>query len=57
MARSMEVTQKKMSAHFEALDGTIRTVNRETGERVTLWHKSSELDSSIPNYLGVSKVN
>lgn len=55
VARSMEVTQKTTSASFKALDGTIRTVNRETGERVTLSHKCSELDSSIPTYLGVSK--
>jgi DNA repair protein RAD50 len=55
VARSMEVSQKKTSASFKALDGTIRTVNRETGERVTLSHKCTELDNSIPTYLGVSK--
>jgi DNA repair protein RAD50 len=55
VVRSMEVTQKKATASFKALDGTIRTVNRETGERVTLSHKCSELDMSIPIYLGVSK--
>ena len=55
VARSMEVSQKKNSASFKALDGTIRTVNRETGERVTLSHKCTELDNSIPTYLGVSK--
>jgi DNA repair protein RAD50 len=51
----MEVSQKKTSASFKALDGTIRTVNRETGERVTLSHKCTELDNSIPTYLGVSR--
>lgn len=55
VARSMEVTQKKTAASFKALDGTIRTVDRETGERVTMSHKCSELDKSIPIYLGVSK--
>mmetsp|Transcript_20519 Transcript_20519/g.49341 ORF Transcript_20519/g.49341 Transcript_20519/m.49341 type:complete len:1398 (+) Transcript_20519:99-4292(+) len=55
VARSMEVTQKKTTASFKALDGTIRTVNRETGERVTMSHKCSELDKSVPIYLGVSK--
>eukprot|EP00571_Detonula_confervacea_P010665 CAMPEP_0172307014 /NCGR_PEP_ID=MMETSP1058-20130122/7955_1 /TAXON_ID=83371 /ORGANISM="Detonula confervacea, Strain CCMP 353" /LENGTH=1404 /DNA_ID=CAMNT_0013019073 /DNA_START=130 /DNA_END=4344 /DNA_ORIENTATION=- len=55
VARSMEVTQKKTSASFKALDGTIRTVDKETGERVTMSHKCSELDKSIPIYLGVSK--
>lgn len=55
VARSMEVTQKKTTASFKALDGTIRTVDKETGERVTMSHKCTELDKSIPIYLGVSK--
>ena len=55
VARSMEVTQKKTTASFKALDGTIRTVNQETGERVTMSHKCSELDKNIPFFLGVSK--
>ena len=36
VARSMEVIQKKTALSFKALDGTIRTVNKETGERVTM---------------------
>ena len=48
VARSMEVTQKKTTASFKALDGTIRTVNKETGERVTMSHKCTELDKSVP---------
>jgi len=55
VARSMEVTQKKTTASFKALDGTIRTTNKETGERVTMSHKCTELDKSVPMYLGVSK--
>ncbi|KAL7541621.1 hypothetical protein ACHAXR_011068 [Thalassiosira sp. AJA248-18] len=55
VARSMEVTQKKTTASFKALDGTIRTVDKETGERVTMSHKCSELDKNIPYFLGVSK--
>jgi len=55
VVRSMEVAQKKTTASFKALDGTIRTVNRDTGERVTLSHKCTELDKSLPIYLGVSK--
>ena len=51
----MEVSQKKTTASFKALDGTILTVNRETGERVTLSHTCMDLDNSIPTYLGVSK--
>lgn len=55
VSRSMEVTQKKSTMSFKALDGTVRTVNRETGERVTMSHKCTELDRSVPNFLGVSK--
>ena len=40
---------------FQGLDGTIRTVNKETGERVTMSHKCSELDKHIPFFLRVSK--
>jgi hypothetical protein len=48
----MEVSQKKTTASFKALDGMILTVNRETGERVTLSHTYTELDtmSICPNY-------
>jgi DNA repair protein RAD50 len=53
--RSMEVTQKKSTASFKALDGIIRTVNPDTGERVSLSHKCSELDRQIPALMGVSK--
>jgi len=55
VAWSMEVSRKKTTASFKALDGTILTVNRETGERVTLSHTCMDLDNSIPTYLGVSK--
>lgn len=53
--RSMEVTQKKTTASFKALDGIIRTVNPDTGERVSLSHKCTELDRQIPALMGVSK--
>lgn len=53
--RSMEVTQKKTAASFKALDGIIRTVDPNTGERVSLSHKCTELDRQIPALMGVSK--
>lgn len=54
--RSMEVTQKKTNMTFKQLDGVIRTVDAETGERVSLSHKCGELDKQIPELLGVSKA-
>eukprot|EP00804_Cyclotella_cryptica_P001162 CCRYP_016992-RC/>CCRYP_016992-RC protein AED:0.11 eAED:0.11 QI:270/1/1/1/0.66/0.68/16/2123/747 len=53
--RSMEVTQKKSTASFKALDGIIRTQDPNTGERVSLSHKCTELDKQIPALMGVSK--
>ena len=55
VSRTMEVAQKKTTASFKALDGTIRTVNKDTGERVTMSHKCTELDKNVPMFLGVSK--
>jgi DNA repair protein RAD50 len=53
--RSMEVTQKKTNMSFKALDGIIRTTDPETGQRVSLSHKCTELDRQIPQLMGVSK--
>lgn len=55
VVRSMEVTQKKTTMSFKALDGIIRTTN-DNGQKVSLSHKCSELDRQIPNLLGVSKA-
>ena len=55
VVRSMEVTQKKTSLTFKALDGIIRTTDPETGQRVSLSHKCTELDRQIPQLMGVSK--
>ena len=53
--RSMELTQKKASMTFKALDGILRTTDNRTGEKVSLSHKCTELDRQIPMLLGVSK--
>lgn len=54
--RSMEVTQKKSTMSFKALDGILRTHDTTTGERVSMSHKCTELDRQIPTMLGVSKA-
>lgn len=54
--RSMEVTQKKSSISFKQLDGVLRMMDQETGQRVSLSHKCSELDKQLPGLLGVSKA-
>jgi DNA repair protein RAD50 len=55
VVRSMEVLQKKTKMTFKALDGIIRTTDPETGNRVSLSHKCTELDRQIPQLMGVSK--
>lgn len=54
VVRSMEVTQAKAKATFKQLDGVLRMIDPDTGEKVSLSHKCSELDKQIPNLLGVS---
>jgi DNA repair protein RAD50 len=51
----MELTQKKTAQTFKQLDGVLRMMDPETGERVSLSHKCTELDKQIPQLLGVSK--
>jgi DNA repair protein RAD50 len=51
----MELSQKKTTATFRQLDGTLRSHDEATNQRVTLSHKCSELDKQIPSLLGISK--
>lgn len=51
----MELSQKKTNATFKQLDGTLRTYDERTNERVTLSHKCSELDKQVPSLFGISK--
>jgi DNA repair protein RAD50 len=53
---SMKVTQNKGSLAFKQLDGVLRMMDQETGQRVSLSHKCSELDKQLPSLLGVSKA-
>ena len=45
----------KTTASFKAFDGIIWTQDPNTGERVFLSHKCTELDKQIPALMGVSK--
>jgi DNA repair protein RAD50 len=51
----MELKQQKSKATFKQLDGVLRTLDPDTGERVSLSHKCTELDKEMPSLLGVSK--
>lgn len=54
-ATGMELTLKKTKITFKQLDGTLRTMDKDTGKRISLSHKCGELDKQIPQLLGVSK--
>lgn len=56
VVRSMELTQKKTKATFKQLDGVLRTMDPDTGEKVSMSHKCTELDKQIPQLLGVSRA-
>ncbi|CAM9695145.1 unnamed protein product [Ascophyllum nodosum] len=53
--RSFQLTQKKVTLQFKALDGVIRTKD-DKGASVSITHKCTELDKHIPLRLGVSKA-
>ena len=56
VVRSMELTQKKTTLTFKALDGILRSTDPTTGERVSMSHRCGELDRQIPQLMGVSKA-
>lgn len=56
VVRSMELQQKKAKSTFKQLDGVLRMMDPDTGEKVSLSHKCSELDKEIPQLLGVSRA-
>ena len=52
----MELTQKKTTTTFKQLDGALRMLDPDTGKKVSLSHKCTELDKQIPQLLGVSRA-
>eukprot|EP00903_Cladosiphon_okamuranus_P009090 g8688.t2 len=53
--RAFQLTQKRKTLQFKALDGVIRTKN-DNGQSVSINHKCTEMDKHIPLRLGVSKA-
>lgn len=52
----LQLTQKKSSLQFKALDQVLQTINKETGEKQALTYKCADIDRIIPTIMGVSKV-
>lgn len=53
----LQLTQKKSTLQFKALDQVLQTINRETGEKQALTYKCADIDRIIPTIMGVSKVS
>lgn len=51
--RSLQVLKKKTKLEFKALEGVLRTTNKD-GEKVSISMKCSDIDRIIPENLGIS---
>lgn len=54
--RSFQLTQKKSSLQFKALDNVLQTINRETGSKEALSYRCADIDRIVPQLMGVSKA-
>ena len=52
----LQLTQKKTTLQFKALDQTLQTVNRESGQKEALTYRCADMDRIVPSLMGVSKV-
>ena len=52
----MQLTQKKTTLQFKALDQTLQTINRETNQKEALTYRCADMDRIVPSLMGVSKV-
>ena len=52
----VQLTQKKTTLQFKALDQTLQTVNRESNQKEALTYRCADMDRIVPSLMGVSKV-
>jgi DNA repair protein RAD50 len=52
----LQLTQKKASLQFKALDNTLQTVNPVTGQAEALSYRCADIDKVVPSLMGVSKA-
>lgn len=53
VVRCFQLTQRKASLAFRALDNVLQTVNRATGAREALSYRCADLDRAVPVLMGV----
>ncbi|KAL4855078.1 DNA repair protein RAD50 [Chlorella vulgaris] len=54
--RSFQLSQKKNTLQFKALDNVLQTMNRETGVKEALSYRCADIDKMVPQLMGVSKA-
>ena len=52
----MQLTQKKTTLQFKAIDQVVQTFNKETGQKEALSYRCQDMDRIVPTMMGVSKV-
>ena len=52
----LQLTQKKTTLQFKALDQTLQTINRENNQKEALTYRCADMDRIVPSLMGVSKV-
>ena len=52
----VQLSQKKTALQFKALDQTLQTFNKDTGQKVAVSYRCADLDRIVPTLMGVSKV-
>lgn len=53
---AVQLTQKKTTLQFKALDQTLQTINRDTNKKEALSYRCADMDRIVPSLMGVSKV-
>ena len=48
--------QKNKTQSFKALDQTLHTQSRETGEKEAILYQCLDMNKAVPNLMGVSKA-
>jgi hypothetical protein len=56
VARSVQLSQKKSSLQFKAIDQVLQTFNKETNEKQAVSYRCADIDKMVPHIMGVSKV-
>ncbi|KAK9817777.1 hypothetical protein WJX72_002045 [[Myrmecia] bisecta] len=54
--RTFQLTQKKTALQFKALDQTLQTFNKDTGQKEALSYRCADIDRIVPTLMGVSKA-